>query len=168
MIESWQLAGAVKDALGAKRFAAAVGRHLQTIYSWSRDPMDPEQDGSTNLFDWLEAVVDALAARPEGRPVIIRIRIWFLAVTDRALAAFQPRAATREELAMHTSETMREFSEFLRECCPDGFDADRLMKEGAEAIDAIKRLLAAVQQGVEVEEREHQAAVRAMAGRKAG
>ncbi len=167
MIESWQLAAAVKDALSAKRFAAAVGRTLQTIYSWTRDPHDPEQDGSTNLFDWMEAVIDALAARPEGRPVITRIRLWFLAVTDRALGAFQPRPATRDELAMHTSETVREFSELLAQCCPDGFDADRIMKEGTEAIDAIKRLLSAVQEGVQEEELEHQVAVRAMAGRKA-
>lgn len=166
MTETWQLSKAIKDTLGAKRFAAAVGRTVQTVYSWSRDPLDPEQDGSTNLFDWMEAVVEALAIRPEGRAVIVRLRMWFIGLTDRALSAFQPRAITRDELAMHTSEAIREFSDLLRECAPDNLDPERIAKEGAEAIDAIQRLQAAVQAGVEEDQRLEATAVRILNERR--
>lgn len=152
MMDTWQLCGRIKEAIGAKRFAAAVGRTLQTVYTWMRDPQDPEQDGSPNLFDWLEAVVDALAARPDGRSVLIQIRCWFLGVIDRALGAWQPQPLTRDELAYQTGETVREFGELLRECCPDRFDRAQLIKEGAEAVDAIQRLMAAVQEGMDQEE----------------
>ena len=152
MIETWKLSAAIKDAVGAKRFAAAVGRTLQTVYSWCRDPMDPEQDGSPNLFDWLEAVIDTLAARPEGRPVLIQLRCWTVGTIDRALGAWQPLPLTRDTLAIEAGESVREFGEFLRQCCPDGFDRDRLLKEGAEAVEAIERLMAAAQEGIRAEE----------------
>lgn len=151
-METWKLCLAIKETLNAKRFAAAVGRTQQTVYAWSRSADDPEQDGSPNLFDWLEAVVDALAARPGGRPVLIQIRRWFIAITDRALGAWNPQPLTRDALAAETATLLREFADLVAECCPDAFDRARFIKEGAEVIAAVDRLMQAAQAGLTEEE----------------
>lgn len=149
MLDTFRLCQDIKDAVGAKRFAAAVGRTLQTVYAWSRDPQDPEADGSPNLFDWLEAVVDVLASRPEGRPVLVKLRAWTDALFARALGAWTPQPLTRDTMAAKTSTVLKEFGEFVGQCCPEGFDRERLLKEGAEAVEAIERLMRAAQEGLE-------------------
>lgn len=150
-METFRICDTIKDALGAKRFAAAVGRTLQTVYSWCRDQHDPNADGERNLFDWFEAVVDALAARPEGRPVLIQLRSWMLTVIDRALSAWKPQQLTPDALVHETSRVLREFSDFIDECGSEDFCRDRLAKEGAEAMEAIERLIRSAHGGMESE-----------------
>lgn len=150
-MDTFRLCSAIKDAIGAKRFAVAVGRTQQTVYDWCRDPQDPEAQGSTNLLDWFEAVVVLLGSRPEWRPVLVQLRAWVVGVIDRALGAWQPQPLTRDTLAVKTSAALREFSEFVGECAPAGFDRERLAKEGAEAIAEIERLMRAAERGLEEE-----------------
>lgn len=148
MIETHQLVQRIKEAVGLKRFAQAVGRSLGHVYGWTHDPHDPNSDGKANLFDWLEATVDLLASRPEGRPVLLLIRSWFNALIDRGLGAWTPQPMTRDGLAHETSRALREFSDLVDECGAEDFCRERLVKEGAEAIEAIERLMRSVSGGV--------------------
>lgn len=144
MIETHQLVQAIKGAVGMKRLAHAVGRTVAHVYTWTHDPADPNAEGKPNLFDWLEAVVDVLASRPEGRPVLLLIRSWFNSLIDRALGAWTPQPMTRDAVAHETSRALREFSDLVEECGADELCRERLVKEGAEAIEAIERLMRSV------------------------
>ena len=59
------------DTVGAKRVAHALGLSLSHTYRLQRPTMDvdPDGTGARSDLDRIEALVDLLAARPEGRPV---------------------------------------------------------------------------------------------------
>lgn len=145
-----EIYAAAIEAVGAKRVANALGYSLQHTYRLARPTMDldPDGTGARSDLDRIEALVNLLAAYPDGRPVLMRMRSAYDEMFDRALGAWQPVPLTRDSLAERAGKTVKEFAEFLATCSADGFDGQRLQREGAEAIEAIERLMRSASVGM--------------------
>lgn len=147
MTETHELYRAAIDAIGAKKVAHALGLSLSHTYRLQRPPMDESDGDGTGArsdVDRIEMLIDVLAAHPYARPVLHQWRLHFEAMFRRALDREEIRPVSDEALARKVGDVCREFGEFLRECGPT-LDARRVLKEGAEAIEAIERIIRAAQ-----------------------
>lgn len=148
MIEPHHLYHRLTQVVGAKRLAAILGVSLSHLYRLGREPMDvdPEGTGTRNEFDRIEAAVEAAALRPGGQELVREIELWFQALFARArqVRAVEPLRA--EDIPVHATRIMREAADVIEECGRDGHGCDkRMLKEIAEAIEAMQRLSLAVQ-----------------------
>jgi hypothetical protein len=147
--DTHELYRAAIDAIGAKKVAHALGLSLSHTYRLQRPPMDESDGDGTGArsdADRIEMLVDVLAAHPYARPVLHRGRLHFDALFRRALDREDMRPLSAEALAAQVGGVCKEFGEFLRECGPM-LEPHRVLKEGAEAIEAIERLIRAAQVG---------------------
>lgn len=157
MIETHLLYESAIRAIGAKKVANAMSLSLAYVYRLRQPPMaiDAESNGADrNDFDRVEALIDVLAAYPAGRPVLVLMRTWFNAITDRALGVWKPEPISAERRAAKTAHCLREFAEFIEAAGGGELDTERLQKEGADAIEAIERLMTACALGMEDEPEE--------------
>lgn len=162
-IEPHELWAEVIAAGGPKRIAAAVGRNVATVYRWARNPMDvedPDGTGQTGLFDWLEAVVDTLAARPAARVTLRKLQLYVVALFERALDRGEPRAESSEQLMTRGVTALREMADVLEECQKADPDEARLIGECLEVQEIISQIISAAEAGMSAEQRAH--AVRAI------
>lgn len=148
------------EAAGAKRLAHALGISLSHAYRLARPTMDvdPDGTGARSDLDRLEALVDLLASRPEGRPVLVKMRQWTDALFRRALGAWAGPALDEDTLADQVGRAVKEVGEAISRCqravleCPDR--RGELRKELHEAIAELKtldaRLAAIVDEPVQV------------------
>lgn len=148
-MQSHQLYARLLDVLEAPRLARALGiRRVDSVYRLARHPADiedPDGTGARNDFDRIEAVIEAAVLRPGGRALVRQIQIWFEALFRRVLDGWQPEPLTDCRLMQKTATAVSEFGDFLGTCTPGEIDPERISKEGAEAIEAIERLVLAAQ-----------------------
>lgn len=134
------------EAVGAKRIAHALGLSVSHVYRLQRPTMDVDPDGTgarTDL-DRLETLVDLLAARPAGRPVLIEIRQWLDALFDRALGAWGGSELTVDRFHAQVGMVAKKVGEAIARCQRDALScADfrgALRKELQEAIAELTKL----------------------------
>jgi len=171
MYETHELMRRIIDTVGAKVVAHALHLSLSHVYRMARHPMDaddPDGTGTRNDLDRIEMLVDVLAARPHARPVLRELHLWFDALFRRALDREEPAPLTDIELARRLGHVVREFGEFLETCDARDLDPKRVWQEGSEALDAIERLLRAVQAGVKAADEGEQPPVVASLRRQGG
>lgn len=143
----------VVRACGAKRLAAAIGRHLATIYRWA--------EGENGLLDWWETTINLLALRPGGRPVLIRLQAWSEGLFRRALCLGQQSPISTAALRRQAVLLLRETADVI-ECCGAGeVNRELLLKDAVEVKDLVERIIASVEAGVIDEEEEHRPPLRA-------
>lgn len=149
-METWQIVRAAIDAITDKAVAYAMGYDRGTVHRMARHPQDaddPDGTGSKNIFDRVEGLIQALAVRQAGRPVLTTLRAWFNGVCDDALGLTTPEPLTPEALSQHTALMCREFGEMVSECRPGDCDHERLIREATQCRDAIDRLIRAAMRG---------------------
>lgn len=168
MTESDQIYQHAIEAVGAKRIARALGLSLGHVYRFARPTMeeDPSGTGCRSDLDRLEELVDLLAARPEGRPVLVEIRQHVRAMLDRALGAWRCEALTPEGLVALEAAALREVGEALTACAWEGLDRSAARKEVREAIAALEALDTSLAQPAD--EESEQAPTRERSLRRAG
>lgn len=144
-METWQIIRLAIDETSDVAIAQGTGYDRSTIHKMGRHPADvenPDATGVQNFLDRVEGFIHQLAVRPKGRPVLRVLRTWFNAKCDEAVGG-DTCALTAEELSQHTARICKEFGELVTECRPGDCDTRRLVKEGAEAVEAIERLMRA-------------------------
>ena len=141
------------EAVGAKRVAHALGVSLGHTYRLQRPTMDIDADGTgaRSDLDRIEALVDLLASRPEGRPVLVEMRGYLTSTLDRALGAWEGGALTESRLLSLQGKACREVGEALVRCDWHRLEPDAARKEIREAIAALEEMDAAIGQGLEDE-----------------
>lgn len=134
------------DVAGAKRVAQALSLSLSHTYRLQRAAMDedPEGTGARSDLDRIEALVDLLAARPAGRPVLVQMRQWFDALFDRALGAWGGGQLCVDRFHALFGEATREVGEAVSRCQREALECEELRaalrKELQEAIAALSEL----------------------------
>lgn len=134
------------DAVGAKRVAHALGLSLSHTYRLQRPTMDVDADGTgaRSDLDRLETLVDLLAARPAGRPVLIELRGWMARLFDRALGAWAEADLSEDAFTAQVGRAVQEFGEALTCCRAEVLHQSErrraLRKELREAIAALEGL----------------------------
>jgi hypothetical protein len=138
------------EAAGAKRLAHALGLSLSHAYRLARPThdVDPDGTGARSDLDRLEALVDLLASRPQGRPVLVKMRQWTDALFRRALGAWAGPALDDDSLAEQVGRAVKEVGEAIARCqrvvleCPE--KRAELRRDLHEAIAELKALDAAL------------------------
>jgi len=139
------------EAIGAKKFAHALGVSLGHAYRLARPTMDVDADGTgaRSDLDRLETLIDLLAARPEGRPVLVELRSYLTGLLDGALGAWSGGELTEGRLLSLQGKACREVGEALVRCDWNRLEPEAAKREIEEAIAALEELHAAVRQHVE-------------------
>lgn len=147
MIEPHHLYAKLTKVIGAKRLATLQGLSLAHIYRLGREPMDldPDGTGARNDFDRIEVAVEAASLRPGGQEVVREVELWFHALFTRVRQVRPVAPLDSGEIPAHASKIMREAADVIDECGRTGCDRTRLVKEIAEAMEALERLSLAAQ-----------------------
>lgn len=140
------------EAVGAKRLAPALGLSLSHLYRLQRPTMDAEPDGTgaRSDLDRVETMVDLLAARPSGRPVLVEMHGWFDALFDRALGAWGGDRLTPDRFHAQVGRAVKEVGEVIARCQDEALGCDELRRglrrEIQEAVAELSALDAALGQ----------------------
>lgn len=147
MIEPDYLYRRLTKVVGAKRLATLLGLSLSHLYRLGREPMDvdPDGTGARNDFDRIEVAVEAAALRPGGAEVVREVELWFDALFARVRQVRPVEPLDADEIPAHASRIMREAADVIDECGRRGCEPTRLVKEIAEAMEALERLSLAAQ-----------------------
>lgn len=140
--ETWELIGKLAKVIGVRRIARAVGRTERAVYYWTHDPLTAEgSDGHTNLLDWCEALVEAVASMPRARGELLELENWFRRLFNRVLRNEDPEPITDTELLQRCALAAKEHGEAMSELLNlEGDEADAL-HEALEARDALDRII---------------------------
>ncbi len=146
MTESSDIYQHAIEAVGAKRIAQALGLSLSHVYRLARPTMeeDPNGTGARSDLDRLDTLVDLLAARPGGRPVLVEMRAYLVGMLDRALGAWGGGELTHGRLLALQGEAVKEIGEALVRCDWERLDRGAARREIQEAIAALETLAAAL------------------------
>lgn len=144
--ETSELYARIIAAVGAKRVAHTLGLSLSHTYRLQRPTMDADPDGTgaRSDLDRIEALVDLLAARPEGRPALVELKQWFDGLFDRALGAWGGSELTVDRFHAQVGLAVREVGEAIARCQRDALECGELRgalrKELHEAIAELSAL----------------------------
>jgi hypothetical protein len=141
-VESWQVYRDFIDAIGAKKVASALNLSMAQVYKLQQ-PI--EADGVRSDIDRLEQLVDVAAAHTDARPALIRARLHIDSFFRRALDRDTPQPLTDTRIAEKAGHICEEVGELLQ-CMKPGFDREDVSKEASEVIDAVDRLMRALNQ----------------------
>lgn len=147
MIEPHHLYRRLTEVVGAKRLAVLLGMSLSHLYRLGREPLDTDPDGTgaRNEFDRIEVAVEAASLRPGGQEVVREVELWFHALFARVRQVRPVAPLSSAEIPAHASKIMREAADVIDECSRGGCEPIRLVKEIAEAMEALERLSLAAQ-----------------------
>lgn len=138
-----------QEGIGKARFATATGRNQRTIEYWTHDPMSADDPlGHPNIFDWIEAVLEALAARPHARPLLHLVEMWFKRLFDRLLRRVERTPTTEPEVLARLATAAREHGDAaavvidgLKDGKLSAAELDRAIEEMTQARFADDQLL---------------------------
>lgn len=149
MFDTSELWAEVIEAAGPKKAAAAVGRDISTIYRWARSKwdVDPDGTGSNGLFDWFEAVVEVLAARPSARPTLRKLQLWSDALFRRVLDHHETKPLPQDELRRKAGAMLHNTADLLEGLSGGQVDTDRVVNVALETRELLERIIAAVEVG---------------------
>jgi hypothetical protein len=138
-VESHQLFEAAKEALGAKYAAEVMGISAAHYYVLCTDPMARSTMVRDDVMR-ITQLVDAMASRPHAKPKIVMWRLFFDDLFVRAIERDEATPLTCQDTLAHAERLTSEFCDVLKEC-RQGFNADRITKEGADLIAAVTNLI---------------------------
>lgn len=142
--ETWELMREVIETAGDKRTADSLGVSRTHVHRQARHPMDaddPDGTGQRNHLDRTEALIEMLAMRGErARPLLRILRLWHDELFERALERGEVGSLTGEKAGITTIK----YGEFLTSC--SSADAKRIVKDGAEVIEMVERVMRAAKQ----------------------
>lgn len=138
-IETHQLYSAALQEMSAKQLAQVLGVGVSHVYKLAADPHSldvPVRDDIARIT----AMVEALAARPNGQHALILIRLFFNDLFARVIDRETPKPLSAECIPQHVGRICAEFGDLLSSVGPK-FSADQIATEGAQVIAAIECLI---------------------------
>jgi hypothetical protein len=140
MIETSQLYAGTLRVLGIHRLQQLMGfRKAQSVYKLAADRLaldTPVRDDVQRIT----SVVEALAAHPNERAVLVMWEMYFKELFNRVIRHQTYESMTAEDVVKRAQELCVEVSDVLRECKP-GYSPGKLVKESSELIAVLEKLV---------------------------